>query len=222
MNIPIKNRNRMTGRVIAFALCLILTGSMATIPAFADDTFVVIGGTQATNSGIYSGYNVVGSNFSGNTMTQTAGVVIGSDNLTGSIPANNNSQQTVVVNNNSETITVVSDGVTTNTVMVSNAANNSMTGTTTGAVLSNGTVQVVATSDAGSTVVASACGLRLLRRPMLSVRRTASTPSAIMMTCRLRQTPVPRRVQGNLTMCVRMAVRPILLLRLIITLRARI
>ena len=161
MNVRIKNKRRMTGRVIAFALCLILTGSMAAIPAFADDTFVVIGGTQAINSGIYSGYNVVGSNFSGNALTQTAGVVIGSDNLTGSIQANNNSQQTVVVNNNSETITVVSDGITTNTVTVSNPVNNSMTGTTTGTVLSNGTAQVVATSEAGSTVVASSVsGLR--------------------------------------------------------------
>ena len=164
MKIRINYKSHVTCRVIALVLCLTMAGSLLALPAFADDTYYVVGGAQVANSENSGGYRTTDSNISGNTILRT-GVVIGADRLAGGIQANNNSQQTVVVNNNHESVTVVSDGITVNTVTVSTgSANrvNSISGNVVSNIVPNSAVQTVATKDNTSLTVtaSSVSGLR--------------------------------------------------------------
>ena len=158
MNIRMKNKhgrkNCLTGRKIALMLCLVLLGSLAAVPAFADDTYVVIGGTQTVANGTASGFT------SGGTVSSGLSSTIGSNGIVIGAPISGTSsgmQQTVVANGNGDTFVVVSDGVKSSTVTVATTAN----GTVIGNTVSNGTAQTVAISDAGITVAAATVtGLR--------------------------------------------------------------
>ncbi len=165
MNVKKAQKGRVFSRGIAFALCLFILVSLATVTAFADDTMVVLGGAQAVNNG----FSTASASVSGNTVSQPVGVVIGAESTPNNIMPISNGQQTVVSNGNKDTVVVVSDGVKTSTVTVSTAASNAANGsgmiTVIGNIASNvipnGAAQTTSDPDAGITVAAATVsGLR--------------------------------------------------------------
>ena len=135
-------KGSISGRICAFAVCFVMLGLLAAVPAFADDTYIVVGGTAG---GLAPAGNV---NSGASAVTGSNGVVIGTPAAISSA----GTQQTVVANGNGDTVVVVSDGVKNTTVTVAATGNNAVNGAVIGNAIPDAAARTVAVPDSGITV----------------------------------------------------------------------